>query len=195
MRVLAGACANIGDGGVPYGPIVEALRGLSRDLAPDELAEMVGPAGEDLARLVPALSPTAVPDSGGDVDAPQARVLEALLGLLQRLAEREPVLLVMEDLHWADPATRDGIAFIVRNLRSDRVLLLLTFRSDELHRRHPLMAWLAELERTGRVARLDLERLDPAHTNELLSGILGEEPAGRLADRIHERSDGNPFFV
>ena len=111
----------------------------------------------------------------------QARVLEALLGLLQRLAEREPVLLVMEDLHWADPATRDSIAFIVRNLRSDRVLLLLTFRSDELHRRHPLMAWLAELERSGRVERLDLERLDPAHTNELLSGILGEEPAARLA--------------
>jgi predicted ATPase len=195
MRVLAGACANIGDGGVPYGPIVEALRGLSRDLAPDDLAEIVGPSGGDLARLVPALSSAVVPETGGDTNASQARVLEALLGLLQRLAERKPVLLVMEDLHWADPATRDSIAFIVRNLRSDRVLLLLTFRSDELHRRHPLMAWLAELERSGRVERIDLERLDPAHTNELLNGILGEKPAARLVDRIHARSDGNPFFV
>jgi len=195
MRVIAGACANIGDGGVPYGPIVEALRGLSRDLAPDDLAAVVGPSGDDLARLVPALSPTATPDTGGDVEASQARVLEALLGLLQRLSEREPVLLVMEDLHWADPATRDSVAFIVRNLRAERVLLLLTFRSDELHRRHPLMAWLAELERSARVERLDLERLDPTRTNELLTGILGEEPAARLADRIHERSDGNPFFV
>ena len=155
----------------------------------------MGPSGDDLARLVPALSPTAVPEGGNDVDAPQARVLEALLGLLQRLAEREPVLLVMEDLHWADPATRDTIAFIVRNLRSDRVLLVLTFRSDELHRRHPLMAWLAELERSGRVERLDLERLGPDRTIELLAGILGEAPAARLADRIHQRSDGNPFFV
>ena len=195
MRVLIGACANIGDGGVPYGPIVEALRGLSRDLAPDELAAVVGPSGDDLARLVPALSPMVVPDGGNDVDAPQARVLEALLGLLQRLAEREPVLLVLEDLHWADPATRDSIAFIVRNLRLDRVLLLLTFRSDELHRRHPLMAWLAELERSGRVERIDLERLDPDRTVDLLAGIMGEAPAARLADRIHQRSDGNPFFV
>ncbi len=195
MRVLLGACANLGDGGVPYGPIVEALRGLSRDLEPDDLAAVVGPSGEDLTRLVPALSPAVVPETRDDANASQARVLEALLGLLQRLSEREPVLLVMEDLHWADPATRDSIAFIVRNLRSDRVLLLLTFRSDELHRRHPLMAWLAELERSGRVERLDLERLDPAHTNALLNGILGEEPAARLADRIHERSDGNPFFV
>ena len=195
MRVLLGACANLGDGGVPYGPIVEAIRGLSRDLAPEDLAAVVGPSGDDLARLVPALSPTTVPGAGGDLGTLQARVLEALLGLLQRLAEREPVLLVMEDLHWADPATRDSIAFIVRNLRSDRILLFLTFRSDELHRRHPLMAWLAELERSGRVERLDLERLDPARTNELLNGILGEEPAARLADRIHERSDGNPFFI
>ncbi len=196
MRVMRGACANIGDGGVPYGPIVEALRGLIRDVDPAELSLAVGSAGPDLARLVPALIPA---DRSVDVTVQnewlQARLLEALLGLLQRFAAMKPVLFVVEDLHWADPATRDTIAFLIRNLRLDRVLLALTFRSDELHRRHPLLPWLAELERGGQIERIDLERLGAVETRELLAAILGEEPPTELVDRIHRRSDGNPFFI
>jgi DNA-binding CsgD family transcriptional regulator/tetratricopeptide (TPR) repeat protein len=196
MRVMRGECANIGEGGVPYGPIVEALRGLIRDIDPDELSLAVGSTGADLARLVPAFAPA---DRPADVTVEnawlQARLLEALMGLLQRLAASTPVLLVVEDLHWADPATRETVAFLIRNLRSERVLLALTFRSDELHRRHPLLPWLAELERSGRIERIDLERLGAVETRELLAAILGAEPPPELADRIHRRSDGNPFFV
>lgn len=196
MRVMRGACANIGEGGVPYGPIVEALRGLIRDVDPDELRLAVGPTGADLARLVPAFAPA---DRPADITVEnawlQARLLEALLGLLQRLAASTPVLLVVEDLHWADPATRETVTFLIRNLRSERVLLALSFRSDELHRRHPLLPWLAELERSGRIERIDLERLGAVETRELLAAILGAEAPPELADRIHRRSDGNPFFV
>jgi len=194
MRVVRGACANIGDGGLPYGPIVEALRGLSRDVDPEELSAAVGPSGPDLARLVPALAPTAV-DTTVQQEWLQARLFEALLGLLQRLAANTPMLLVIEDLHWADPATRETVAFLVRSLRTERLLLAMTFRSDELHRRHPLLPWLAELERAGGIERVDLHRLTLDETRELVAAIAGSEPPPGLLERIHRRSDGNPFFI
>ena len=125
----------------------------------------------------------------------QARLLDALLGVLQRLSEISPVMFVVEDLHWADPATRETIAFLIRHLRTDRVVLVMTFRADELHRRHPLRPWLVELERSGRVERIDLERLDQAQTGELLTAIIGAPPSPSLAEQIHRRSEGNPFFV
>jgi predicted ATPase len=195
MRVLVGACANIGDGGVPYGPIVDALRTLVRDLDPEELDAVVGSARPDLARLVPALGSADPSQAGAMTESLQPRLLDALLGFLQRLSGRAPVVFVIEDLHWADPATRETVAFLVRQLRSDRVLVVMTFRADELHRRHPLLPWLAEIGRSGQVERLDLVRLDAAQTRDLLAAIFDEAPAQDVVEQIHRRSDGNPFFV
>jgi ATP/maltotriose-dependent transcriptional regulator MalT len=196
MQVLRGACVNIGAAGVPYGPIVEALRELHRELPADAIDDLVGPSGTDLARLLPALvARPDLPEPTAQSQWLQARLLEAILGLIQRLAERGPLLLVVEDLHWADPGTRETLTYLVRNLRTDAAALLLTYRSDELHRRHPLLPWLAELERTGRVERVDVARLDPARTRELLAEVLGTEPDGDLVARVVERSDGNPFFI
>ncbi len=195
MRVLQGGCADIGDGGVPYGPIVEALRTLARSLDAEELERVLGPARPELARLVPSLSTAELVEARTQTESHQARLLDAVLGFLQRLSETAPVLLVIEDLHWADPATRETLAFLIRHLRADRVVLVMTFRADELHRRHPLLPWLAELERGGRVERIDVQRLDSAETAALLTAILGTPPDDDLADQIHRRSDGNPFFV
>lgn len=195
MRVVRGACVNLGDGGLPYGPIVDCLRGLPGDLDPAELALAVGRSGPDLARLVPALAPAAEVDATIQQEWLQARLLEALLGFFQRLAATTPMLLAIEDLHWADPATRQTVAFLARNVRSDRLILAMTFRSDELHRRHPLLPWLAELGRAGSIERVDLHRLDLDGTRELLAAIGGSEPSEDLVARIHGRSDGNPFFV
>jgi DNA-binding CsgD family transcriptional regulator/tetratricopeptide (TPR) repeat protein len=196
MQVLRGACVNIGAAGVPYGPIVEALRELHRDRSPEEIESLVGQSGPDLARLLPSLvGRSDLPEPSAQSQWLQTRLLEAVLGLIQRLAERAPVLLVVEDLHWADPGTRETLTYLVRNLRTDATTLLFTFRSDELHRRHPLLPWLAELERTGRVDRVDVARLEPARTGELVSAILGGSPDGELVKRVVERSDGNPFFI
>lgn len=196
MQVLRGACVNIGSAGVPYGPIVEALRELQRELPPEEMAELVGAGAPDLARLVPSIGPGgAAAEPTGQSQWLQARLLEAILGFLQRLAARRPVLFVIEDLHWADPGTRETLTYLVRNLRSDAAALLITYRSDELHRRHPLLPWLAELERTGRVQRVDVARLRPSVTRELLQSIIGSKPDPELVRRVVERSDGNPFFI
>ena len=194
MLVLRGGCANVGDEGLPYGPIVEILGQLVRDLDPSDLESIVGSSGADLARLVPALEPMA---SAAPVQQAwlQTRLFEALMGLTRRLASASPVLIVIEDVHWADTATREAIAFLVRNLRTERAAVAMTLRSDELHRRHPALPWLAELERTGLVERIDLTRLDVDETSAMLEAITGEPVDREAALRIHRRSDGNPFFI
>ena len=194
MLVLRGGCANVGEDGLPYGPIVEILGQLVRDLDPDRLRVVVGASGADLARLVPALEPST---AGSPVQQTwlQARLFDALIGVLRRLSEIAPVLVIVEDVHWSDPATRETLGFLVRSLRTDRVLLAMTLRSDELHRRHPALPWLAELERTDRLQRIPLTRLTADQTGALLEAIEGVPADPDLVARIHRRSEGNPFFV
>ena len=104
------------------------------------------------------------------------------------------MVLVVEDLHWADRSTRDLLAFLVRNLRRERLLLVVTYRSDEPGQQR-LGPYLAELDRGGRVERLELPRLDRAETVAQLVGILGAAPAADLVDGVFARSEGNPFFT
>jgi predicted ATPase len=209
--VLAGGCVELGGEGLPFAPVVAVLRMLARDLGGAELATIVpDPARSELARLLPELGR---PPAGGgaragtpaaagssepppeDPGAAQRRLFGVLLGVLQRLAARRPTILVVEDLHWADRSTRDLLAYLVRNLRHGRLLVLLTYRGDELHRRHPLRPLLAELARDRRVERLELGRLDRGAVAAQLAGILGVTPPARLVERVHARSGGNPLFV
>jgi predicted ATPase len=141
-RVLSGDCVALGEDELPYAPIVAALRSLTRD--GDPVLDELGPATRaGLASLLPELAPTtAVPAEDRD-SPPQARVFDALLTLLERMGRDEPVLLAIEDLHWADASTRAFLAFLARSLSTERVLLVASYRSDELHRRHPLRPLLS----------------------------------------------------
>jgi predicted ATPase len=191
---LAGGCLDVGDGVVAYAPLVEALQPLPGLLAPEELERVLGGARAELARLVPELG---APGTTPPVEAGAAvlgRLFELLLGVLHRLTDQGPVLVVVEDLHWADQSTRDLLGFLVRNLRGP-VALVLTYRADELHRRHPLRPFLAELERGGRVERLELGRLGRRELGELLAGILGKPAPAALVGELLARSEGNPFFA
>jgi DNA-binding CsgD family transcriptional regulator/tetratricopeptide (TPR) repeat protein len=190
-RMLVGGCLPVGGGSLPYAPIVEALRPLPTELGVDAVRQLVGPSWSELARLLPSLGE---PASGPAGQAAQARLFELLLGLLGRLGEQAPLILVVEDLHWADRSTRELLGFLVRNLRSERLLLLVTYRSDE-PRPDRLGPYLAELDRGGRVERLELARLDRAATVAQLVGILGTAPPAELADSVFTRSEGNPFFT
>jgi predicted ATPase len=140
-RVLAGGCVPVGDGGLPYAPVVEALRALASEVGVPAVRELVGPSWAELGRLLPALGE---PASGPPGPAAQVRLFELLLGLLRRLGEQTPVVLVVEDLHWADQSTRDLLAFLVRNVRRERVLLVVTYRNDEPGQQQ-LGPYLAEL--------------------------------------------------
>jgi AAA ATPase domain len=128
-RVLTGGCVPVGEGALPYAPIVEMLRVLLADLGAGAVRGLVGPSWREVARLLPALG---APDRIGlSHQAAQARLFELLLGLFGRLSEQGPLVLVVEDLHWADRSTRDLLAFLVRNLHRERVLLVVTYRNDE----------------------------------------------------------------
>ena len=113
-RVLTGDCVELGEGELPYAPIVGALRDLQRELGTEELVELAGPGGTELGRLLPEAG-----GAGGAHDEfAQTRLFEALLTLLGRLGEQAPLVLVIEDLHWADRSTRDFLAFLLRATRA-----------------------------------------------------------------------------
>src|SRR4029453_16895993 len=107
------------------------------------------------------------------------------LGVVGRLAASVPLLWVMEDQHWADRSPRDLVAFLATALRSGRVLVVVTFRSDELDRRHPLRRLLAELARNRRVERLELPRFTRAELAEQLAGLLGDPPPPPLLPHLY----------
>ena len=118
-----------------------------------------------------------------------------MLGVVRRLVQRGPVLLVVEDLQWADRSTRDLLAFLLRGMRT-AFMVVLTYRTDGLHRGHPLHEFLAELNRdAGGVRRVELAGLGHADMGRLLAGILGHPALAVMVREIMTRSDGNPFFA
>ena len=198
--VLEGGSVALGDDSLPFGPIVEALRVLVREVDSERIATAAGASLPELARLVPELSGVVGSARTAEPQAEwlQVRIFEGVLRLLGRLSEEAPILLVVEDLHWADRSTRDLLAFLARNARQERLLVVATFRTDELHRRHPLTAWLAEADRQPRVERSDLARFRHDDLVELLGQLtgVGSEPfAPTLIDSVARRSDGNAFFA
>jgi len=193
-RALIGGCVALDDGGLPWAPIVEALRGLVRSMDPGALDALIGVARDELSRLLPELArPHAGP--GPDDGVAQARLLEVFLDLFRRLGREAPLVLVFEDLHWADRATRDLVVFLARRLRDERLLLVLTYRTDELVRRHPLRPLLAELGRNDRVERIDLGPFGRAELSAQLDAILEAPAPAGLVDDIFMRSDGNAFYA
>jgi DNA-binding CsgD family transcriptional regulator/tetratricopeptide (TPR) repeat protein len=189
-RVLIGGCLDLADGGLPLLPLAEALRGLARTTPWPELEDMLGPVRPQLARLVPAFG-----EDGSAADEPlaSARMEEGVLAILGRLAADRPTLLVFEDVHWIDRASRDLVTFLARNLATEPMLLVLTCRTDDLE--GDTDRWLVELARQPRVERLDLGRLDRESVRAQMAAILGSEPDPRSVDRTWRRSDGNPYFV
>ncbi|HTF07421.1 MAG TPA: AAA family ATPase [Asanoa sp.] len=183
-RFLTGQCLELGEEGLPYAPFAGILRELVRA---EGVAVLEGHEAE-FARLLPELGAVSH-------DADRGVLFDRVATLLTRLAADRPLVVVLEDLHWADRSTRDLIEFLVRGARTARVLMICTYRTDELHRGHPLRAFVAELDRARGVERLDLGRLDRDGTAEILANIFGGEPAQRAIDKVHQRAQGNPFFV
>jgi ATP/maltotriose-dependent transcriptional regulator MalT len=189
-RVLVGSCVELGGEGLPFAPLADALRSLMRVTPPEALDGFLGPARIELARLLPELDPDA---AHGETSA--ARLLELVLGIIQRLAADRPLMFVIEDLHWGDRSTLDLVTLLVRALRATRVLAVVTFRSDELHRAHPLRPLLTGWERVRSVQRVELERFGPEDVAGQLEGILGARPGRDLVELVYDRSEGNAFLV
>jgi DNA-binding CsgD family transcriptional regulator/tetratricopeptide (TPR) repeat protein len=174
-RVLRGQCAGLEDAVIPLLPIAEALSDLADDDAARDLLATVGPSSAQL------------------VAAPAARLHAAVL---DRLASASaPLLLVLEDIHWADRSTLDLLAFLARRLRTEQILIVATFRNDEVDRRDGLRRFLADVATAPNARRLELAALGRAETREQIGGILGAPPSPELLRDVYARAEGNPFFA
>jgi DNA-binding CsgD family transcriptional regulator len=216
VRVLTGACLELGADGLPYSPFTAMLRDLVREAGPEEIAQLLsgsGRATRELSRLLPELaadrSPS-VPSEAATVTVEasgsypglttageaRAHLFEGFLTLLERLAAQRPLALIIEDAHWADRSSRDLLAFLIGYQRAvGNLLVIVTFRSDELHRTHPLRPLLAELARIDWVDRTELPPLTRGQAEELAAVVLGRQPEPTVADAIYERAQGNPLFT
>src|SRR5581483_7419472 len=183
--VLAGECIELAEGELAFAPIVSALRPVIE--GPGATAAVEDPLRSTLAALWPSL--------GEAVTSSREQLFEAVYRVLARQAAARPIVLIVEDLQWVDRSSRDLLAFLVRAARRDHLVAVATYRSDELHRRHPLRPFLAELERSGRAERLELEPLRRGELADQLAAISGQAPPREVVDDIVARSEGNPFFA
>jgi len=192
-RVLTGGCMQLGVDGLPYAPFTAMLRDLVHEMGADAFGALL-PSGatRELARLLPELG---VPDLD-DTGPARARLFEQMISALEQLGRRSPVVLVIEDAHWADRSSRDLLTFLIANQRAIGALMtLVTFRSDELHRNHPLRPLLATLDRIAWVQRLDLPRLSRQDTADLARAMLRRPLPDPVLTSLFRRTQGNPLFI
>lgn len=197
--VLYGRCEE--DLATPFGPWIEALSHLV-DRAPDDLlAAHVARHGGELTRLLPGFErrvPDAPPPRDSDPETERYLVFAAVAGLLAEAAAHHPVLLLLDDLHWADQSTLALIKHVVSTSTSQPLLLLGTYRDSELSSGHPLTGTLADLRREEGVERIALTGLEEVDVVAILEATAGHEMdkvGRRLAEEIAAESGGNPFFV
>jgi DNA-binding CsgD family transcriptional regulator/tetratricopeptide (TPR) repeat protein len=195
--VLRGDAVQASDGELPYAALLGALRPLVRARDP-AFAQLPDVTRVQLATLLPGLQDTPPPvrEGPGESDgSARLALFEALLALLEGLSERAPLVLILEDMHWADRSTLAFVAFLMRSLRDERILVVLSYRTDELYRRHPLRPLLSELERAEGARRIMLEPFDRDELAEALADILGAPPEPVLLTRLLERGEGNALYT
>lgn len=189
--VVVAHCVDLGEIGLPYLPFAEALSQL-RALAPDAVDTVVSnrPA---LARLLPG------PSGSGTAPDDQANRLQLFDGLVEAFgavgSPGHPLLLVLEDLHWADASSRDVLRFLVSRLRDQHLLVVASYRTDDLHRRHPWRPVAAELARHARVERLDLAPFTDDELRDFTTALSGTPLTESTLRRVIDRSEGNAYFA
>ncbi len=187
----------------PYAPVLRALAPELRTLSDEELGGVLATSAEAMALLLPELGPRIAPlgllpvrPTVASPERRQARLLEAVLGVLERLGERRPVALIVEDLHHADAATRALVTFLARIARTQRLCLIATWQPDELTRSHPMTADLAAIAGAPRPpSRLEIGPLGRDELAALMEGIEGERPTASALVLVAERSGGSPLIA
>lgn len=193
LTVMWGSCPQV-ELSLPYLPFLEAVGNY---LATSDLAwvkRRLGPMSADLTEVFPLLG-APVPPPADPVQA-RLRLFEALTLLLRVTSRRSGLLLVIDDLHWADATTRELLDFVVRRLRGERALILVTCRPEALHGGDHLATAMTGWIRSGLAATVELTPLGPMGVNQMVSAMLpGRHVSAHTRDLIFERSEGNPFVV
>jgi tetratricopeptide (TPR) repeat protein len=195
--VLWGRCFE-GEWAPPYGPFVEAIAGYGRAADPDALRADLGPGAGALARLAPSIRewlPDIPEPAQLQPDEERYRLLDAVAQFLIAASARAPVVLVLDDLHWADKGTIAMLRHVARFAPRERILLLGAYRDVELDRQHPLADALAALRREVEYERILLRGLQSDEVGRLLTMIAEHDVPQALVDAISRETEGNPFFI
>jgi DNA-binding NarL/FixJ family response regulator len=184
--VLVGHCLDLGGMGAPYLPFTEMFARV-QNVDPD-LSDAIRDSFPSASRLFPGADTA-------DERPSRGLLFDSVLGALASIGDRDPVLLVVEDVHWADTSTRELLSFLFARLHTERVSLVVSYRSDDLHRRHPLRPTLSEWTRMPAVRRVDVEPLSGELSHRLLESIHAGQRSDPRRSEIVDRSGGNPFFL
>ncbi|QJY47403.1 ATP-binding protein [Pseudonocardia broussonetiae] len=191
LRVGWGTCADA-DRLPALWPWTTALRGLTTGLDPAAVSALAHPDAAELARLLPELAAGgAVTDPAGSADDARLRLFDAVARFLERLARHAPVLLVLDDLQWADESTLALLQFVTRVYRPVPLVVVVAYRHDELG--PGAGRAVAELVRSG--DPVQLSGLSAAEVSELVTGVIGDAGAQRWAAEVHRRTSGHPFLA
>src|SRR3989441_1579148 len=195
--VLAGRCFE-GEWAPPYAPFGEAIAGYAKDAAPDVLRADLGYGAPPVARLVPSLRerlPGIEEPVPLNPDEERFRLLDAVSQFIIATSARAPVVLVIDDLHWADGGTIAMLRHVARFLSGHRTLVLGAYRDVELDRQHPLADALAALRREAEYERILVKGLDEGDIRALLTDIAEQDVPDAFVQAISAETDGNPFFI
>ena len=197
VMLLTGQCVDLGSVAAPYAPVKTALRTLVAEVGAERVLEAVGPGRAALVALLPELAEA----GSGAIGAPgkgieSSQLHEGIAVLLETFSRERPIVFIVEDLHWVDAASLALLRFLMRALGSSRVLTVLTYRTDDITRGHPVREFLSEADRDRWVERRELSRLTRSQVRKVVrSMIVDEAPSERVLDTVFRRSDGVPFFV
>ena len=203
VRVVRGECVPLGGEGLPYAPVVGMLHDLADLFGETELLERAGAGAAELCWLIPEFGPG---DHSVDGTRPEnrLRLFETVSRLVEDAARRNPLIIFVEDVHWADESSRHLIDFLIRAVSGVPALIMISYRTDELTRRHPLRPFLAEIGRVPTVHRIEVGPLSPTAVEQLIT-ISRPDPAEQdhdhhrgdleLIKRVALASGGIPYFV
>jgi predicted ATPase len=198
MRVVRGHCFEH-DRALPYAPLIDFLHAFYVGSPAHELAAAFTSTGVELVKILPELSaalPNIMPTRLLDPEQEKRRLFQAITHFIQHLAPAEqPLLLVVEDLHWCDDTSLEWLLYLARELATRPMLVLLTYRSDEIH--PTLNQLLATLDRMSYIHEVVLPRLARADVEAMLRAIftLSTAPRTEFLDALYALTDGNPFFI
>ncbi len=195
MGVLWGSCSEA-ELALPYLPFLEAIGNYLRGVDLDRLRQQLGPVRRELAHLFPQLETERAPRDSGDPTENKLRLFEAVLSLLNVPADAQALLFVLEDLQWADASTRELLDYLARRLRPNRIMVLATYRKDELHRKHALVPLVQGWRRAGIATAIDLQPLPPARLADMVQAIFDlPRVQEETRDFLYTRTEGNPFVL
>ncbi|MEK6285150.1 MAG: protein kinase [Acidobacteriota bacterium] len=196
-QVLTGSCYE-GEGAPAFWPWLQIVRSYAHELEPEKLLSIMGPGAADIAQVVSEIRER-LPDlpAPPTLEPEQARfrLFDSVTTFLKNASKLQPLVIILDDLHWADKPSLLLLQFLARELKDSCMLVIGTYRDMELGRQHPLSQTLGELSRQGLSARIVLRGLTEQDVARFIEMTTGIKPPEALVRTVYQQTEGNPFFL